>query len=95
MRTIEWSDQASFDLEDVADFYRDFDPNLPDVMIGRVTDAVRPLLDNPRLGPVVGEEGLRKWAARRTPFLLLYVVRGDAIHIVRVVHAMSDWKSFL
>jgi plasmid stabilization system protein ParE len=95
VRRIEWSEQASLDIEDVADFYGDFDPTLPDTMIRRIAEAARPLLDNPRLGPTAGESGLRKWHARRTSFLLLYVVRGDTIHIARVVHAASDWQSML
>ncbi len=95
MRRIEWSEQASLDIEDVADFYSDIDPSLPDTMIRRITEAARPLLDNPRLGPKAGESGLRKWNARRTSFLLLYTVRGDTIYVARVVHAASDWQSFL
>jgi toxin ParE1/3/4 len=95
VRRIEWSERASLDIEDVADFYSDMDPALPDIMIRRISEAALPLLENPRLGPTAGENGLRKWNARRTSFLLLYVVRGDIIYIVRVVHAMSDWQSLL
>ena len=95
MRLLAWSDQASRDLEDVADFFADIDPALPNVMIGRIAAAAEPLLHNPRLGPLASGNGLRKWRAPKTSFLLLYIARGDAIIVVRVVHAAADWQSIV
>lgn len=90
---IEWAEQASYDLERLADDYGEFDPSLPEVLIRRIHGAAQPLLDNPKLGPVAGQHGLRKWTARRTPFLLLYTIAGDEIRIMRVVHTRSDWQA--
>lgn len=95
MRRIEWGYQASLDLEDVADYYAGIDPGLPDEMITRIELAALPLLDYPAMGSQTGRSGLRKWRAGRTPFLLLYVVRGDLIFIARVVHTASEWDSYL
>jgi len=95
MTTIEWSETASIDLERITDGYADIDPDLPDQMIARVATAAFPLRDNPRLGAPAGAGGLRKWSLRQTPFLLLYVIRGERIIVVRVVHRASDWVGLL
>jgi toxin ParE1/3/4 len=92
MRQIEWSLQASFDLEEIADHYGQYDPTLADRLVISIYDAALPLLDNPRLGARVEFTDRRKWNARKTPYKLIYEVRGDIIFIVRVVHGMSDWK---
>ena len=95
MRQIEWGLQASFDLENIADHYDSIVPDLAEKMIRRIEKAALPLIDYPGLGVSAGHLGLRKWRALNTPFLLLYTVVGDLVFIARVVHAESDWDSFV
>ena len=95
MRQIEWGLQASFDLENIADHYGSIVPDLAEKMIRRIEKAALPLIDYPGLGVSAGHLGLRKWRASNTPFLLLYTVVGDLVFIARVVHAESDWDSFV
>ena len=92
---IEWSEQATFDLEEIADHYGALDPSLPEKLITRIYDAALPLIEYPRLGESVGYSNRRKWLAKKTPFLLIYEIRGDVILIVRAAHGMSDWKNFV
>ena len=92
---IEWSLQAEADLEEIADYYGQFDPALPDRLIERAYQAPKILCEQPRLGARVDETGLRKWPVRKTPFLLFYQVLGERIAMVRVVHATSDWMKDL
>jgi toxin ParE1/3/4 len=92
---IEWGLQASHDLEIIADYYGQFDPALPETLIVRIYKAALPLIDNPHIGVSVGHSKKRKWLARKTPFLLIYEVRGDIIFIARVVHSASDWKNLI
>jgi plasmid stabilization system protein ParE len=92
MRQIEWSLQASDDLGDIADYYGQFDPLLPERLITGIYEAALPLMENPKLGAPIAYSNRRKWNARKTPFKLIYEVRGEIIFIVRVVHGMSDWK---
>ena len=95
MRRIEWGLQASHDLEDIADYYGQFDSALPEALIIRIHGAALPLIDNPELGSRMGYSDRRKWTARKTPFLLIYEVRRNIIFIVRVLDARSDWRSVL
>ena len=95
MRRIEWGYQASIDLEHIADYYAEIDPALPNQILARIEQAALPLLDHPAMGRTTGAFGLRKWRAPKTPYSLLYVVRGDLIFIIRVVHAAADWDNYL
>lgn len=92
---LDWSASAEADLYEIADYYAQFDPDLPDVMLTRIEEAPLVLLDHPRLGPPVGSYDLHKWPARRTPFILLYRIVGETIEVARVVHAATDWRSLI
>ncbi len=95
MIRIEWTESASFDLEEIADDLDFFRAGLADQIIARVHRATLPLADHPKLGPVVGRRGYRKWNVRNTPFLILYRIGGDTLFVTRVVHGSSDWHSFV
>jgi len=90
MRLI-WALQAEADLYEIADQYTAIAPALGEAMLDRILEAPRVLLDHPYLGQSAGAFGLRKWSARRTPFILLYRVTDTTIEIARIVAAASDW----
>jgi toxin ParE1/3/4 len=60
--------------------------------LNRIFEGPLVLLDYPQLGQPAGLLELRKWAVRRTPFILLYRVLGTDLEVARVVHAASDWE---
>jgi plasmid stabilization system protein ParE len=89
-----WSHPATADLLKIADYYDRIDPGLALDMVDRVVGGVTPLLDNPRIGPVLDEQpDVRKWNVPHTPFLLFYVVAGDRIEIRRVRHVRERWRA--
>ena len=90
MRLV-WALQAESDLYEIADHYTAIAPALGKAMLERIIEAPLVLLDHPYLGQAAGAFGLRKWRARRTPFILLYRVTDATIEIARVVAAASDW----
>ena len=92
---IEWGERAEAELEELADYYGQFDPLLPDELIERAYQATFSLQTHPRLGTAVGRKGLLKWPIRKTPFLLFYVVETDRIIVIHVRHSASDWQSAL
>jgi toxin ParE1/3/4 len=89
-----WSRPAAADLFEIADYYDTIDPDLARDMMDRVADAAMPLIDHPRIGPVLDEQPeVRKWRIPRTPFLLFYAIAGDRIEVRRVRHVREDWRS--
>ena len=92
MRLI-WAEKAVADLQDIADHYAQFDPDLPDELLERIYAAPLILLERPRIGAPIGSYDLRKWLVSGSPFLLLYRIGDDRIEIARVLHGATDWKS--
>jgi toxin ParE1/3/4 len=91
MRLV-WALQAEADLYEIADHYAAISPDLADEILNRIFEGPLVLLDYPQLGQPAGLLELRKWAVRRTPFILLYRVLGTDLEVARVVHAASDWE---
>ena len=91
MTTLIWSRSARDDLFAIAEHYREIDPDLPSILLVRITTAPLVLMDQPRLGAPTHVPEVRKWLVRGTPFLLLYAVRPDRVEIRRVVHSSTDW----
>jgi plasmid stabilization system protein ParE len=86
-----WGRSARQDLDRIADFYRDIDPDLPMRLMERIERAPLVLLDHPHLGERV-YANVRRWRARGTPFLLFYALVGDDVQIRRVRHEAEDWR---
>jgi plasmid stabilization system protein ParE len=91
MRVI-WSRPARDDVFGIADYYDALDPSLAETILDRIDQAAATLLANPRIGTAITELGVRKWNVRHTPFLLLYIVRGQEIEIRRVRHGAAEWR---
>ena len=91
MRQVIWSSEATDDLFGISDRYELIDPQLAETMLDRIRIGPAALLDAPHIGsPVLDAD--RKWRVAGTPFLLFYTVASEAITILRVRHARSDWK---
>jgi plasmid stabilization system protein ParE len=90
LKRLIWSQRARRELFDIAECYLQHDAVLAMEMLARSEKGSRELLEFPYLGALT-TGGARKWRACRTPFVLLDDVRADAIEVVSVRHARSDW----
>lgn len=93
MKRLIWSHAARRDLYRIAAEYGAIDPDLPFTLLGRIEEAPLVLLEYPRLGSPTHRPGVRKWRARKTPFLLFYAVSRSGVEIRHVRHAASDWRT--
>lgn len=92
MKQLIWNATAQRDLRDIIRYYAQFAPDLPLVLIDRVELAAAKLVDFPKLGPTVPDSEIRVWRAKGTPFLLFYRPTREAVRILKVRHAQTDWK---
>jgi toxin ParE1/3/4 len=53
--------------------------------------AARFLAENPGAGPVL-DGTVRKWRVRQTDYVLLYRITKTGVEILRLMHAMRDWR---
>jgi addiction module RelE/StbE family toxin len=64
-------------------------------LVAAMRDAVKLLADFPALGRPGRVSGTRELVVPGTPYIIPYRVRGNTIHILRVLHAARKWpKSF-
>jgi toxin ParE1/3/4 len=91
MRSIIWTRPAQRDLNKIDDHYADFAPDYADRVSRMAVKSARQLIKFPHLGPIIGEDDVRKWGVKRTDFLLFYRVTNSAIEILRIRHAREDW----
>jgi plasmid stabilization system protein ParE len=85
-RRLEWSARADRDLFDAWLFIAVDSPSTAEVVAGRIVDAAEQLPRYPLLGRPGRVTGTRELPVGRTPFTLIYRLRGNRVSIARVLH---------
>lgn len=89
---IQWTEAAAGDLESIAAWIGPDDPVAAARQVLLVVDAVEELLPrHPALGRAGRLTGTRELVIPKTPFIVAYRIRGDAVHVVRVLHEAMQW----
>ena len=92
---IKWLDLAVDDLEDIADYISQDNPDAANRVVSRLWAAVKFLAEQPKMGRPGRVYGTRQLVVSDTPFVVPYRVMGSEIQILRVLHGARDWpKSF-
>jgi toxin ParE1/3/4 len=90
MRLV-WTDAAVRDLSAARHYIAVDDPGAARQQIERILNAVMGLAQFPDRGRPGRRAGTRELVMVRTPFIVAYRVRGDAIDILRVLHGRRRW----
>lgn len=96
MARLGWSVGSQQDLVEIGDFIARDSALYATGMVDRMIAAAEGLESNPRLGRVVPEysrDDLRELIVES--YRLVYLIRGAAIIIVRVIHGARDVRSAL
>ncbi|MGB7411197.1 type II toxin-antitoxin system RelE/ParE family toxin [Sphingopyxis granuli] len=88
---LHWTPHAREDLFRLAESAGD--PGSEATLLRGAIAATEQLQAHPRIGPAIDSDRIRKWPIAGTPCLILYMVREDAILLLRIVHNRSDWQS--
>jgi toxin ParE1/3/4 len=92
---IKWLDLAVDDLDDIAGYISQDNPEAARRIVRRLWTAVKSLVEQPEMGRAGRVHGTRELVVRDTPFVVPYRVVGSGIEILRVLHGARDWpKSF-
>jgi toxin ParE1/3/4 len=92
MRLI-WTEPAIRDLG-AARAYISFDsPSAAAAQVELVLTATAGLIHFPESGRPGRRAGTREMVVNRTPFVVAYRARGDAIEVLRVLHGRRRWPS--
>jgi toxin ParE1/3/4 len=87
---LRWTRLALADFEQAHDHIAQDDPEVARLIAQRILDATEILLEYPRIGRVGEDEDSREWHVDKTPYLLIYSIKGDVVEVWRVWHESQD-----
>jgi len=85
-----WTSEALHDLERAHDYIADRDETAAAALVTRILDAVEHLSEHPDMGRPAKEEGVRDFVVSGTKYLMPYIVRGEAIVLLAVLHGARE-----
>ena len=88
---IRWLDLALDDLDEIAVYISQDNPDAARRMVGRLWQSVQDLAVQPEMGRPGRVHGTREWVVGNTPFIVPYRVVGSEIQILRVLHGARNW----
>ena len=90
MKKLRWSIAAADDLEDIANYLWLHHPTFAASTLHRLYDAAKSLKAFPYAGRIGMKSGTRELVLAPLPYLLIYTVDDQSIHILRFLHAARD-----
>jgi addiction module RelE/StbE family toxin len=84
---------ALADFLDAQEYIAQDSPLAAQAVAQRIDEAARGLLDHPHIGRPGHVEGTRERVVSRTPYLIVYRVRGQEIELLRIWHGNQDWQN--
>jgi addiction module RelE/StbE family toxin len=93
MLTLKWSIKALIDLDQAQRYIAYENPTAARLVAQRIHDAAHRLLTHPSMGKPAHVPNARIWGVDRTPYLIVYRVRGERLEIVRLWHSRRDWQN--
>jgi addiction module RelE/StbE family toxin len=89
--TVVWSRSALRDLNEIAAYIAEKDPDNVDRVIARITASVLRYSDFPGLGCESSLPQTREIVVPGLPYIVHYQVRGDVFAVVRIRHSARHW----
>jgi toxin ParE1/3/4 len=88
---LEWSVFALADRNAIFDY---IEADSPRAAVS-VDDRIRACVDNlkrfPEMGRIGRIEGTRELVISRTPYIAAYLVAGDTVRVLRLLHGAQQW----
>ena len=94
MRLV-WTAPALADLTALRAYIARDKPPAADLQVQRILAAVSALQQFSQSGRRGRRDGTRELVVNRTPYIVPYRIRGDAIEILRVLHGRQRWPEIL
>ncbi|MFY9660830.1 MAG: type II toxin-antitoxin system RelE/ParE family toxin [Terriglobales bacterium] len=88
---LRWTDEAFADLERIADYLFEKTPGHAPELVRAIYCAPVALLSFPYRGRLGKKQGSRELVLAPLPYLMVYRISGDVIHIARILHGAQKW----
>jgi addiction module RelE/StbE family toxin len=88
---LRWTEEAAADLDRISDYLFEQTP----VHVGRIVleiyEAPELLTSFPLRGRIGRKPGTRELVLSSLPYILIYTVSDQVIHITRILHGAQQW----
>ena len=88
---LRWTEEAAADLEHITDYLFQNAPERAAELVRGIYNAPAALLRFPYRGRAGKKEGTRELVLSSLPYIVVYQVTGEVIHIVRILHGAQKW----
>jgi addiction module RelE/StbE family toxin len=88
---LRWTEEAAADLEHITDYLFQNAPERAAELVRGIYNAPAALLTFPLRGRAGKKEGTRDLVLSSLPYIVVYQVTGEVIHIVRILHGAQKW----
>lgn len=88
---LRWTEEAAADLEHITDYLFQNAPQRAAELVRSIYNAPAVLLTFPNRGRTGRKEGTRELVLSSLPYVVVYQITGEVIHIVRILHGAQKW----
>jgi toxin ParE1/3/4 len=88
---LRWTEEAASDLERITDYLFEHAAGRAAELVREVYDAPGVLLMFPYRGRPGKKAGTRELVLSPLPYIVVYQITGDVIHISRILHGAQRW----
>jgi len=88
---VQWTVSAGLDREAAIDYIAKDNLSAALSQLDEIEGQTDRLADYPKLGRPGRVKGTRELVVNRTPFIVVYRIKGEFIQILRVLHGAQQW----
>ena len=88
---LRWTEEAAADLEHITDYLFQNAPERAAELVRGIYNAPAALLTFPYRGRAGRKEGTRELVLSSLPYIVVYQITGEVIHVVRILHGAQKW----
>ena len=88
---LRWTEQAAADLDHITDYLFQNAPKRAAEPVREIYNAPAALLTFPHRGRAGRKEGTREFVLSSLPYVVVYQITGEIIHVVRILHGAQKW----
>ena len=88
---LRWTEEAANDLEQITDYLFENAPGRAGELVREIYDAASALLKFPHRGRPGRKEGTRELVLSPLPYVVVYQIAAEVIHIARILHGAQKW----
>jgi toxin ParE1/3/4 len=89
---IRWTIPAAEDLEAIMGYLANHYPHFAEPTVRTIYQRVRSLASSPNRGRIGHRNGTRELPLTPLPYVVVYLVKDDAIEVLHVYHGAQDWR---